>query len=244
MSNYSDFVIGIKEFEGGKLHYNKGEVDITNGYGIYRGDNPNAKVFSIYDEIAKANGINNPSKKWNKEDIELIDSKLNSDARLKEQELNLTIEFYQEYFKPLSKFIDVFYLNPLIGIPYANIFLNSNKIGNKSLQESYNLIIQSGLSTLYPDISEMKPIDEDGIVGPGTRKAIYGLNDLFSKGSNAEKTLFFNYWKNVYISCCKTNYVDISTDNLKKEGTDKQLQYIRGWINRCDKLVYKTKKGI
>lgn len=239
MENIEKFVLSLKEFEGGVLHKNAGETDITNGYGIYKGDNPKAEVFTYYADLAKELGIKTASSKWTKEEIKKVNDVIDPD-----RELQLSIEFYQEYFKPLSKFIDLFSLDPLISVPYGNIFLNSNTIGNKSLQQSVNLIIESNLRNTFPEIATMNKIAEDGIVGPGTRKVVYFLNELFGEKAIYERELFFNYWCNIFISLCKTNYVDLSTDNLKKTGTDKQLQYLRGWINRCDKLVYKGKKGL
>lgn len=217
------FLNMIKKQEGGKLHYNKGETDITTGYGIYRASFPNAKIFNYIDEIAKGLGISNPSNKWNKTEIEKVNVKIDS-----KKEDELTEEFYVEnYFKK----IDIFELPVQMTLAVGSMLVNSQKLGSKALQMSYNLLLKK-FSKRYPkEFSGINSISEDGIIGPATAKAVYTLVKAV-EGLGGTAT---DLWFSIYMSCAKSLYVEMATDNGKE---DKQLPFLKGWVlNRCDYLI-------
>lgn len=211
------FMNMIKKQEGGKLHRNKSEKDITTGYGIYKYSFPEAEIFKYIDSLAKSLNINKKSSEWSKSEIETINKNIDTN-----KELQYTIDFYNnEYFKK----IDIYKLPIQLTLSVGSILINSPKIASKALQISYNTMIK-----LIDSLSNEKQIDEDGIIGSGTRNAIYKLSEKV-ESSDTDKYLWFYIFINSVIS----QYVDMATDNGKE---DKQLQYLRGWVlNRCDYLI-------
>ena len=217
------FLSMVKKQEGGKLHYNKGEKDITTGYGIYRDAFPNVRIFKYIDGLAKELGIETPSSKWTRDEIEKVNNKIDS-----KKEDELTEEFYTEnYFKK----IDIFELPVEMTLAVGSMLVNSQKLGSKALQMSYNLLLKK-FSKRYPkEFAGIKEISEDGIIGPATAKAVYTLVKAV-EGLGGTAT---DLWFSIYMSCAKSLYVEMSTDNGKE---DKQLSFLRGWVlNRCDYLI-------
>lgn len=215
----------IKESEGGVLHRNSTENDITTGYGIYRTSNPSASIFSYIDSVAKGIGITTPSSKWSKEEISKVNSAMNPD-----KELEYTSEFYRGYFK-YDDYKDV---PDKLRFSFFNVYVTSKTIASKALQSTFNLFIKKfpeiGLKPLY---GELNPIKVDGVLGSGSKAAINKLGVILEKENNlyieSLVLIFFNY--------VKTFYIDISTDNIPKDGTDKQAIYLRGWDARVNKIM-------
>lgn len=221
-------VLKLRKAEGGRLHRNKSESDITTGEGIYRASNPDAEIFTYIDSVAASLGIKDPSSKWDNETINKVNSALDD-----EKVIELAASFYRTYCKEL-------YVENLCDemiYPFFNIYVNSKKIGGKGLQRSYNWMINY-LKTLKIDLFMNKaPISVDGIIGKGTRSAVKELSDAIESSSNilGESRTLGTLWKVTFINFVKSYYVDMGTDNGKE---DKQLQFLRGWVlNRCDTLM-------
>ena len=71
----------LKEAEGGDLHRNTNELDVTNGWGIYRGKGLGKSFTPLWDyvdTIAKQ-VTDKPSDQWTKDECELIDNLLDKD---------------------------------------------------------------------------------------------------------------------------------------------------------------------
>lgn len=209
----------LKKAEGGKLHRNKSELDITTGYGIYKHVCPNEKIFKYLDEIAKSLNINKNSKEWDSDDLEEIQANIDY-----EKELEYTKEFYINYFN-----LDLNILPNNLALGYCSIYVNSNKIANIALQKSTNFIIENYYK-------KCKKISEDGILGNQSKKTI---EEVF-KYVKLQSDQMDNVWFLSFINFCQFEYVKISTDNGKE---DKQLQYLKGWINRCINLLNYSSKS-
>ena len=77
----------LYKVEGGVLHRNSEEFDITNAYGIYRHFHPKAEIFTYIDTIASS-VTRAPSNKWTKEQIVAINKLID-----KNKELDLSYRF-------------------------------------------------------------------------------------------------------------------------------------------------------
>lgn len=207
----------LKDQEGGRLHRNKSESDITTGYGIYKSVYPNAKIFSYIDEVAKSVGIEKKSKDWTEDDIVEINDKIDP---VKEKELSL--DFYKDYFK-----MDMSIIPANLAVIFCSIYVNSNKIANIALQKSTNFMIENYVNKG----SILKP---DGIIGSGSKKVIKDVYDWVKRQSDHMDDVWFMS----FIYFVQFEYVQICTDNGKE---DKQLQYLRGWTNRVLSLLRYSK---
>lgn len=224
-NNASKLLKLIKIQEGGILHRNKSESDITNGYGIYRHAYPNEEIFQYYDNIAEEIGINGKSSTWTDENIKAIQSKIDLEI-----EFELSKQFYlNTYFKRFK--IDVFSLPEQLCLAVASILINGPKLGSKALQQSYNIILKKYTKRFPEEFKNIKPISEDGIIGDNTAKAIMILNECVLKMNHPDSV---ELWLSVYLSCVKSLYVELATGKSK----DKYAQYLRGWVlNRVDNLI-------
>lgn len=222
---FNMFLELIKKFEGGKLHRNSGETDITTGYGIYRAAHPNATVFQVYDLGASKLGITSPSSEWTKEEISMVNDLIegkDADPELNDLMIQKTKEFYNAYFSKAT----------YEGVPselslaYKLIYINSNKIANKALQSTYNLAVKiAGYN---------KQLKVDGIVGSGSKQAFKEFKEFIDYHS---EVINVNTLLAIFISYCKSFYIDISTDEVNSTGTDKHLKYLNGWDNRCNTIL-------
>lgn len=221
--NMKIFISRLRKQEGGKIHRNRTEFDITTSCGIYRFQHPDAKVFSYIDEIASSLGITNPSTEWRKEELDKINDLIDSSI-----EDEFTADFYRDYFKSL----DLNKLHRCLIWSYASIFITGNRLANKALQKSCN-----DLLNLYPDIFHPDRfgtrLKVDGIIGSGSRDLVYRVTEVVYDN----QSYLGHIWKFLFISACKDYYVEIATSDVEKTGTDKDLIYLRGWINRCNSLL-------
>lgn len=230
MKNIEVFVKKLRKYEGGKIHKNKNESDITTSCGIYRKQHPNASIFKYIDSLAESIGITSPSSTWTKEQIEKVNDIIDMDIENK-----YTEEFYRDYIKSID--LDRLPLN--IAWCYYNIYVTGNKLANKSLQRSCNFMLEK-YPTIFnnEDVTFLKQLDVDGIIGKGSREAIYRISDLITSYKDA--VVFEEIWKQSFISFCKSYYIDIATGDVKETGTDKDIIYLKGWKNRCDELLKET----
>lgn len=171
MANYEKLVGLLKKVEGDKIHYNKGESDITSAYGIYRYQQPQAKIFNYIDTVAKDLGISKPSHEWGKEEIDLVNNNID-----KEEEFNLAVDFYKTFTH-----LDLDQLGLELSYAYFNIFANTPKGANKAMQATINSLINNNKL-------DYKLLDVDGVLGPKSKKLIY---DLVKNYSDKELKLMF-----------------------------------------------------
>lgn len=215
----------IKSAEGGKLHRNKIETDITTGYGIYRVKHPTASIFSYIDSLAKELGITKPSSEWSDSEINQVNSKIDP-----EKELELSAEFYKGYFK----YSDYTNVPDMLLFSYFNIYVTSTTIAVRAMQSTYNLFIKKFPEiALKPLYGEMTPIKVDGKLGSGTKGAINKLGLILSK----ENSLYIPALTLIFYNYAKSGYVEIGTDEVKTTGKDKHAIYLKGWDNRVNKLM-------
>lgn len=224
VDNYNQLVEKLYKVEGGKIHKNKNELDITSSCGIYKYQHKDAKVFKYIDQIADAIGITKPSSQWTQLDIDSVNAHIDKDI-----ELAYSIEFYKDYIKV----IDLNKLPKEMVWPFFNIYINSNKIAGKALQYSSNQMIKSNSKLFNP--KDLKPLSVDGIIGNGSREMIYSISEIINFIPQSE--LYGEMWKLYFVNRCKTEYVSIGTNDVAKTGTDKDIIYLKGWINRCDALL-------
>lgn len=212
----------VAKFEGGKLHRNSNESDITTGYGIYRGAHPNASIFSYIDKLAMSINIFTPSNEWTKDEINSVNHVLSYNEEAKEKEYQLTVDFYRDYFKK----VDYEGVPDLLNAAYKLIYINGTKIANKALQSTYNAIAKI--------VGETNVLKVDGLIGSGSKSAFKEFNSFIEYNSEVvtDYTLLA-----YFISYAKSFYIDISTDELPTTGTDKHLRYLQGWDNRCNTIL-------
>ena len=91
MSKYKGILDYLTTAEGGKIHYNSTEKDITSGRGIYRYNNKGI-IWDYVDTVAKSIGIIIPSVSWDKDELDKINK--NVDPKIMEY---LEYLFYKQY---------------------------------------------------------------------------------------------------------------------------------------------------
>lgn len=196
----------LKRQEGGILHRNSNENDITNGYGIYRYAHPEAVVFNYIVQIANSLGITSPSSSWTREQINNIQSRMDP-----KHDLYYSYLFYKDFYKSidLSNFHNV--MIPVV----VSLYANSPKICVKSLQMGYNKLVKDGLVN-------GNALTEDGVNGPGTMGALKVFVD-WDEGARALKMKT--------LDSAIENYT-----KLANSSPDKYMRYLKGWINRVNSL--------
>lgn len=199
----------LRVAEGGTLHYNTGETDITNSYGIYRTANPKAEVFTYIDLIAKKTV---PSSKWTKLDTIAINKLI--DPVIEEY---LSYLFYKEYFKGAQ--LELFHKDNVILM--VNLYTNTTKGAWMSIQEG--LIDMQKFGYLKIPFSELSVVD--GSFGNKTKN-----NLLLLKEMNTDIQRIF---KLAVINGMKTYYIKLAAENPTKF-----LQYLKGWDNRMEYLQH------
>lgn len=208
--NWEKFIGLIYKLEGGKLHFNKTEKDITSKAGIYKYAHPSCEIFKYYDEVAKSLNINKTSTEWSKEDLKIIDSKIDL-----AKDIEYSVIFYKDFFK--KTIIDE--LNSMSYL-YGSIYLNSPKLANRALQVASNEMIKK-LNLVN------KPLDTDGIIGNGSKQVI---RDILLKCESNESLM--DDYKSLLAEKCKEGYQDLVKKN------EKNSIYLKGWLNRVD-ISYK-----
>lgn len=222
-------VAKLREQEGGIIHRNKGELDITSTCGVYRHSHPDAEIFKYLDELARDLGIAKPSANWTKEDIDKINQNLDLN-----KEFHLNVDFYKTYIKVVNLSL----LPSQIVFAFFSLYTNGNKLACESLQRSCNLLLNKHASVFNNDSNGnriYKDLVVDGKIGSGSRGVIYHIADIISHSDQSE--LYGEIWRSYFLHAAKTAYVKIGTTDVAKTGTDKDIKYLRGWINRCDELL-------
>lgn len=193
--------------EGGIIHRNKTEADITNGYGIYRAAHPRARVWDNIDACAKSLGICGPSSSWCGKDIQAINKALN-----KEEDRFLSYLFYVDYYKPAL--LEELPRNCILyGI---SIYANGPKLYGRSVQIAVNEFIKAG--HLKGDLLLV-----DGNLGPKSAAAVNAIKAMDSKKHEI--------FKSILLDVTKDQYVRLADSNPSKYG-----RYKRGWLHRVESL--------
>lgn len=208
---FQDLLNMLRKQEGGKLHFNAGEKDITNGYGIYRYAHPAASIWKYYDDIAISLDIKIPSYNWSMENILAVQSRINAN-----EELWLSYLFYKDYLAPVC--LDQ--CHPLLVKPIASIYTNGVKLCVRAMQRALIYLYKDRLR----DATFPADFAVDGLMGPGTR-------DWFLKVSSLPEADIAEY-KNLFLSCCKYEYKKLADSNPDKFG-----RFLKGWYNRVDSLI-------
>lgn len=192
--------------EGGKLHYNKNEKDITNAYGIYRYAQPNATVWFHIDNVAKRLGITTPSSKWSRDIVTLVNSKID-----RAEDRYQSYIFYKGYFKPAL--LEVIPNNCWL---YAvSIFTNGPVIYYKSLRNALNIFnYATGLNT-----------NTLPVVGKGGDDLRQALTVVYNNPALHSK------FKDILIDKTKEEYTKLANSNTAKYG-----MYLKGWLNRVESV--------
>ena len=63
-ARYKDILAFLKIQEGGVVHHNAGEADITNGYGIYKYAWPNVEIWKYIRSVGMIQGLPSETKSW------------------------------------------------------------------------------------------------------------------------------------------------------------------------------------
>jgi hypothetical protein len=214
--NYSIVLNNLKEAEGGLLHRNLKESDITNSYGIYKYKHPNAIVFGYIDKVAKEI-TNEKSNRWDDDLIKEIDNMLN-----KSMERYFSYLFYKEYLEDLH--IDLFH--PFNVITMVNLYANSPLGTWLSIQEGIWDMYRYGLlKTDKRDISSV-----DGKYGLKTKNCLLEIKN----NEDIKYQIIFNQ---SILLAMKGYYSDLINRN-----PDKYLTYIKGWDNRIENIQYTSSK--
>lgn len=209
---YEKLLDSLYGFEGGKLHYNSKEKDITNGYGIYRFQQPKAEIWTYIDGLAK--GITTlPSNQWTKDIIDAVNAKID-----KAIERELTYKFYKSFFA--NAYLELFHEDLVILM--VNLYTNSPLGAIKSIQEALNDCYEYGIFKI-----EKENVPEVvGKFGPKTQNAI----KTFSDNADDKDVIIF---KNCALLYMKSFYGELAVD---KSST--MLINLKGWNNRMEALQH------
>lgn len=209
--SYKHVLAYLKRAEGGVIHYNNNEKDITNGYGIYKFIHNQAEIFQLYDEAASKLGIAGPSSNWkDKTILGKIQDYVNKN--LANEEYWLSYIFYQNYFKNLN--LEAYH--PLIASVMVSLYTNGTKLAGTSFQRAINVI--------YRKYNVGRAVSEDGILGPSSVGAIVNICK-----ANESIVLEFKYLILLY---AKSYYANLAAGN-----SSAYLQYLVGWDNRVNTLI-------
>lgn len=204
-ARYKDILAFLKIQEGGVLHHNAGEADITNGYGIYKYAWPNAEIWKYIRSVGMIQGLPSETKSWSDAACRnVVTPKIDP-----KYDLWLSYKFYTEYFKNIDMDCFTRTLIPVV----VSLYTNSQSLFKKSLQNGIN-------ATIYNLGLKIPQITVDGILGRATYEALRSI--LGSGAKDVDEIL-------------KARILDAADqwyDNLYKSNPDKYGKYIKGWHNR------------
>lgn len=208
--NLEMFLRELKELEGGKLHRNKTEDDVTTGYGIYFKGNEKSSIYKYVSNVGQTLGFDKVTANWTQDQIAKVNAKLDP-----KEELKATKEFYSAYFKSL----DMENIHRYVVINICSIFVNSRKMGVRVLQKSYNEIVDLLIKYRGYDANQFPKVDEDGLIGPKTRDAVKKLSSTIKD----EDAMCWNSISAV-ITCQEYRQL--------VENKPENKIYLKGWMNR------------
>lgn len=209
---YEKLLDSLYGFEGGKLHYNPKEKDITNAYGIYRFSQPKAELWTYIDSLAK--GITTkPSNQWDKATVDAVNAKID---KVKEREL--TYKFYKEYFA--NAHLELFHEDLVVLI--VNLYTNTPLGCIESIQEALNDCYEYGIFK----VSKEEVPEVVGKFGPKTQTAV----KTFCDNADEKDIIIF---KNCALLYMKSYYGELAVDK-----TSTMLINLKGWNNRMEALQH------
>lgn len=191
--NYNIILDLLYKQEGGVIHRNPSEKDITTSYGIYRYSWADAEVFKYIDKVANNLKLPYDSSSWDKEQISRINEEIDQNL-----ERYYSYVFYQGYFSKLNLEI---YPEELLNVA-CSIYTNSPLIYSKALQNSLNRFVSKGLL-------EYGFLTVDGKIGQKTNLLVKDLNNL-------PKSVI-NEFKNLLIDNCKEQYIKLAQNPKYKK---------------------------
>ena len=194
--------------EGDTVHYNENEKDITSPGGVYRYAHPDARVFKIIDRVAAKLGIVYDSKHWTKVVLNRINEYIADNKDVQDEIYQATVEFYEGYLKGAR--LELFPSECHVAM--MSMYTNSPKGAWMSVQNSIIHLVKSEQIELSMDDISVA----DGFYGNKTKKA---LEHAVSKVDPMylETLMLFNMLQ---------YYVKLDNPT-----------YIKGWMNRLDKLA-------
>ena len=209
-ATYDRLLENLKRLEGGVIHHNRGEIDITTGYGVYRGEQPYANVFDYIVEVSQSLGITKHSRMWTPNEIDRVNAAIDPEI----DKYNHYI-FYRNYFKRVE--LDI--AHPLVFDTIVSLYTNGQKLYTLSLQKALNDLVRiHKLDIVYPTLKE------DGLMG---EKTLTNFRIVSQLGTEINREL-----KYLLLLHAKTYYITLATMSPTKYG-----QYLRGWNNRVDDLI-------
>lgn len=209
---YEKLLDSLYQFESGRLHYNGKEKDITNGYGIYRFQQPKAALWTYIDSLAK-DITTLPSNKWTKDIVDKVNAKID-----KTKERELTYQFYKSFFA--NAHLELFHEDLVILM--VNLYTNSPLGATESIQEALNDCYEYGI---FKVAKEEVP-EVVGQFGPKTQSAI----KKFCDNADEKDIIIF---KNCALLYMKSYYGELAVD---KSST--MLVNLKGWNNRMEALQH------
>lgn len=212
MNNLEEILNHLYKVEGGSLHRNPTETDVTSPRGLYKAKDSKSKIWDYYNSIAASLGITSNSKSWSAKQIVAINNKADADIIL-----NYEREYYITYFKGLP--IDITVLNPKLAVLITSLYANSPQGCIISLQEALIYLNKAGIISIPAD----KLSAPDGVVGNDTKYSMQAIINLDSKD-----IMIFSL---LIIGRMQEYYINIATDK-----PDKYLEYLNGWKNRLREI--------
>ena len=215
----------IYTLEGGKLHRNSNELDVTNAYGIYRYQHPKDPLWIYIDEIANT-VTRAPSTAWTKKDIDAINSKID-----KEKELVLSYNFYKKYLNLL----DITRYPEDLVVSVVTCFVNTQTGTFKAVQEALNDCYKYKLFTFTP--TKMQPNGDlllaDGDFGGNSKGALSAFVNNPNVTDKEIRRLQNIIFKNCMLLYMKTHYANLTIAN-----TGKFIGVLKGWCNRVEQAQH------
>jgi len=197
------------------IHRHEKETDITAMYGIYKAQNPSAKIFKRLDEIAAKIKLPLKSKDWTEQDINAINSYI-EDNQLENEFTELAALFYEQYFKGAK--LNEFHKDCTVAM--FSMYTHSQKGAWNAVQIAINMMVSNGFINY-------KTIGEDGDYGTETKtgleKCLIVCRCKVNLGLLFESYMLFGM---------ATYY-----SRLIKINPEKYIENSNGWDNRLRQLM-------
>lgn len=215
--NYKIFLDHVKEAEGGYIHRNPKEINLTNSYGIYAGSAAAKAIPELWDyleDVAKPL-TSLPMHKWSPRLISRIEPLVDDEV-----ERYLSYKFYEKYLEGARLHL---FSKDLV-LVMGNLYTNSPLGAWKSVQEALRDISKDNILPI--ELKELSIVD--GKFGPKTERALRE----FDRIADWKDRIIF---KKSILLAMKTYYSELIARNA-----DKFLINIRGWNHRIEELEHVT----
>lgn len=209
MLNVNKYVKSLEQEEGVLIHRNKGELDITLPYGLYKKYDSDMYKFIV--TVAKDIHITKDTKEWTKENIDEVNKAISKVPKGIE---SLAIKFYEDFAKEAH--VELY--PPCCRELIFSIYINSPYWTNRAVQRTIiNMVKSNRLELTLSEISI-----EDGFWGNKTKYAIE-----YIRGHKSQD--FYYYFEEAIANNMKDMYDKI----VEKDRSMKKN--IKGWKNRVKK---------